>query len=127
MLPGAAPPAADDARAKPHQPKLVDIDTECRNQKATAPAEGGDHAGSAWPHPLQPAAPAGGGGWAGEREEQGVKPAGMELAPVATRGEERRQRARRLLAERGRGGRGFGERRGGRAPDRGRARRPLAR
>jgi hypothetical protein len=35
----------------------VDIDAERRNQKATAPAEGGNHAGSAWPNPLEPAAP----------------------------------------------------------------------
>ena len=101
--------AADDARAEPHQPKLVDIDAECRNQKATAPAEGGDHAGSAWPNPLEPAAPDGGRG-AEQHEEQRVHPAEIELAPVATRGEERLQRARRLLAERGRGGRAFGNR-----------------
>ena len=79
--------AADDARAKPHQPKLVDIDAECRNQKATAPAEGGDHAGSAWPNPLEPAAPDGGGG-AEQHEEQGEHPAEIELGPVAIGGEQ---------------------------------------
>src|SRR4029077_12308678 len=101
--------AADDARAEPHQPKLVDIDAECRNQKATAPAEGGDHAGSAWPDPLEPAAPEGGRG-AEQHEEQRVHPAEIKLAPVAARGEERLQRACRLFAKGGRAGRAFGNR-----------------
>src|SRR5499427_10403975 len=75
----------------------------------TAPAKGGDYAGSAWPNPLEPATPDGGRG-AEQHEEQGEHPAEIELAPVATRGEERLQRACRLLAERGCGGRAFGNR-----------------
>src|SRR5215468_5252867 len=78
--------AADDARAKPHQPKLVDIDAECRNQKATAPAEGSDHAGSAGPNPFEPTTPDGGRG-AEQYKEEGEHPAenisAMDLAGAA--------------------------------------------
>src|SRR4029077_8245183 len=62
-----------------------------------------------WPDPLEPAAPEGGRG-AEQHEEQRVHPAEIKLAPVAARGEERLQRACRLFAKGGRGGRAFGNR-----------------
>ncbi|MCY1438826.1 hypothetical protein D9M71_550400 [compost metagenome] len=73
---------ADDTRAQPHQPELVGIDTERRDQQATTPAQRRNHPGLARPGVLQPATPNGCRA-AEEHEEQGIDPAEHRDLPVA--------------------------------------------
>src|SRR5207247_9238150 len=54
--------AADDARPQPHEPDLVNHDTEGGDDESTAPTEGRDHTGLARPYPLEPPAHDGGRG-----------------------------------------------------------------
>jgi hypothetical protein len=49
--------AADDAGAEPHQPKLMDVDADRRDEEAAAPAKRCDDARLARAYTLEPAAP----------------------------------------------------------------------
>ncbi|KWV85693.1 hypothetical protein PFLmoz3_04515 [Pseudomonas fluorescens] len=73
---------ANDPGADPHQPDLVGIDTQGRDQQATTPAQRRDNTSLTRPGVFQPTAPDRCGA-AQEDEEQGVDPAQHGDGPVA--------------------------------------------
>ena len=90
--------AADDARAQPHQPELMDIDAEGGDHEPPRPAEGRHHPRLARPCVFKPAAPDR-RGRAQNEEEKGEHPAEVELRPVAIGGEQRVPGDRQLAGE----------------------------
>jgi len=80
---------SDDARTDPHQPELVEDDTDSSEDNPTAPAAGRDEARLAGASALKPAAPYGRRA-AEKHEKQGIHPAEIADAPVAAGREERR-------------------------------------
>ena len=83
---------ADNPRTQPHQPDLMGINTQCRNQQTAAPAQSRHHTGLAWPGMLKPAAPYRGRATE-EDKEQGVDPAEHRNRPVALRRKHLRDKA----------------------------------
>src|SRR5262249_48673426 len=74
--------AADHARAKPKNPKLMSDDADRAKYESTTPAQRRYNAGLARASPFKPTAPKC-GGRAEHNEEQGIHPAEAGHAPVA--------------------------------------------
>jgi hypothetical protein len=104
---------ADHPRAQPHQPDLVGINPQRRNQQAATPAQRRHHTGLARPGVLKPATPHRGRA-PQEDKEQGVDPAEHRDRPVALRREHLRDKAH---VRRARHRRGDAQRLGQRQPE----------
>lgn len=79
--------AANDASAQPHQPELVRVNADCRDNHAATPADSRDNARLARTGAFKPAAPDRGGD-AEQDEVERIHPAEIGDAPVAGRREQ---------------------------------------